>query len=107
MENINALDEISKGSCMGVDAIDFVLKKVEDNELKKTLEIERNKYKDIFKKIEDIYPEYNEGEVHKTGAMTKAMTWYGINMKTLTDHSSSKLAELLLQGTNTAIIEGR
>ena len=57
MENINALDEISKGSCMGVDAIDFVLEKVEDNELKKTLEIERNKYKDIFKKIEDIYPE--------------------------------------------------
>ena len=54
MENINALDEISKGSCMGVDAIDFVLEKVEDNELKKTLEIERNKYKDIFKKIEDI-----------------------------------------------------
>ena len=49
MENINALDEISKGSCMGVDAIDFVLEKVEDNELKKTLEIERNKYKDIFK----------------------------------------------------------
>ena len=107
MENINALDEISKGSCMGVDAIDFVLEKVEDNELKKTLEIERNKYKDIFKKIEDIYPEYNEGEVHKTGVMTKAMTWYGINMKTLTDHSSSKLAELLLQGTNMGIIEGR
>lgn len=51
MENINALDEISKGSCMGVDAIDFVLEKVEDNELKKTLEIERNKYKDIFKKL--------------------------------------------------------
>ena len=107
MENINALDEISKGSCMGVDAIDFVLEKVEDNELKKTLEIERNKYKDIFKKIEDIYPKYNEGEVHKTGVMTKAMTWYGINMKTLTDHSSSKLAELLLQGTNMGIIEGR
>lgn len=39
--------------------------------------------------------------------MTKAMTWYGINMKTLTDHSSSKLAELLLQGTNMGIIEGR
>ena len=35
------------------------------------------------------------------------MTWYGINMKTLTDHSSSKLAELLLQGTNMGIIEGR
>ncbi len=107
MENINALDEISKGTCMGVDAIDYILEKVEDVELKKTLELERNKYKDIFKKIEDIYPKYNNDEVHKTSVMNKAMTWYGINMKTLTDHSTSKLAELLLQGTNMGIIEGR
>lgn len=28
-------------------------------------------------------------------------------MKTLTDHSNSKIAELLLQGTNMGIIEGR
>lgn len=35
------------------------------------------------------------------------MTWSGVNMKTLTDHSNSKIAELLLQGTNMGIIEGR
>ena len=35
------------------------------------------------------------------------MTWYGINMKTFTDKSNSKIAELLLQGTNMGIIEGR
>ena len=28
-------------------------------------------------------------------------------MKTLTDHTSSKIAELMLQGTNMGIIEGR
>ena len=39
--------------------------------------------------------------------MNKARTWYGIEMKTLTDHSTSKIAELLLQGTNMGIIEGR
>ena len=39
--------------------------------------------------------------------MNKAMTWYGIEMKTLTDDSTSKIAELLLQGTNMGIIEGR
>ena len=39
--------------------------------------------------------------------MNKAMTWYGIEMKTLMDTSTSKLAELLLQGTNMGIIEGR
>ena len=39
--------------------------------------------------------------------MNKAMTWYGIEMKTLTDKSNSKIAEILLQGTNMGIIEGR
>ena len=35
------------------------------------------------------------------------MTWYTVQMKTITDSSTSKLAELLLQGTNMGIIEGR
>ena len=34
-ENINALDEIHKGACMGVDALSFVLDKVEDQDFKK------------------------------------------------------------------------
>lgn len=34
--------------------------------------------------------------------MTKSM----LNIKTLTDNSVSKLAEILLQGTNMGIIEG-
>ena len=39
--------------------------------------------------------------------MTKMMTWYGVQMKTMNDHSNSKLSELLIQGTNMGIIEGR
>ena len=35
------------------------------------------------------------------------MTWYGIEMRTMTDDTTSKLAELLMQGTNMGIIEGR
>lgn len=35
------------------------------------------------------------------------MTWYGIQMKTMNDDSTSKLSELLMQGTNMGIIEGR
>ena len=35
------------------------------------------------------------------------MTWYGVQMKTMTDDSNSKLSELLMQGTNMGIIEGR
>lgn len=105
-EDINALDEIHKGACMGLDAINFVLDKVEDDDLKKELERENNTYRDIAKKIEEIYPNYNEGKPHETSAMNKAMTWTGVEMKTMTDKSNSKIAELLLTGVNMGIIEG-
>jgi hypothetical protein len=106
-ENINALDEIHKGACMGCDAISFVLDKVEDNDFKNELESEFNFYKSIETKIDKIYPKYDDGEPHETGIMNKAMTWSGIEMKTMNDHSNSKIAELLLQGVNMGIIEGR
>ena len=106
-EDINALDEIHKGACMGKDAITFVQDKVEDNSLKKELETEFNDYDLIAKKIEEIYPKYNEGKPHETSNMNKAMTWTSIEMKTLGDKSNSKMAELLLQGVNMGIIEGR
>ena len=54
-----------------------------------------------------LYPEYSNNEPHDTTTMNKLMTWYGIEMKTLTDNSTSKIAELILQGVNMGIIEGR
>ena len=107
MEDINALDEIHKGSCMGMDAIKFVLDKVEDKSLKKVLKGFYKEYEKTASKIEKIYPKYNEGKPHETTAINKAMTWYGIEMKTFMDCSNSKIAELLIQGTNMGIIEGR
>jgi len=104
---INVLDELNKGACMGKDAIHFILDKVEDKELKKELNIQYKKYNEISDKINNIYPKYNEGKPHETSTMNKAMTWSGIEMKTMTDHTTSKIAELLLQGTNMGIIEGR
>lgn len=106
-ENINALDEIHKGACMRMDAIKFTLDKVKDEELKGVLEKEYEQYKEIAKRIEDVYPKYNDDKPHETNAMNKAMTWYGIEMKTMNDHSNSKIAELLLNGVNMGIIEGR
>ena len=104
---INVLDELNKGACMGKDAIDFIRKKVTDENLKKELDIQYGKYEDITNKISECYPNYSEKEPHETSVMNKAMTWYGIEMKTMVDDSTSKLAELLMQGTNMGIIEGR
>ena len=110
MENkneVNVLDELNKGACMGMDAIHFILDKVEDDHFKQILETQYAQYQSISTKICELYPEYSDKKPHDTSAMNKAMTWYGIEMKTLTDKSNSKIAELLLQGTNMGIIEGR
>lgn len=106
-EEKNVLDEINKGACMGRDAIHFIMDKVSDENLKKELERQYAKYKETNEKICELYPEYSDKEPHKTGTVNKVMTWYGIEMKTLLDDSTSKLAELLVQGTNMGIIEGR
>ena len=104
---VDVLDELSKGACMGRDAIHFIMDKVEDENLKKELNRQYREYKEISEEINKIYPEYSDDEPHKTSAMNKMMTWYGIEMKTFMDSSTSKIAELLLQGTNMGIIEGR
>ena len=107
MDDINALDEIHKGSCMGVDAINFILDKVEDNNLEKLLRKQYKSYKNICERIETIYPKYNEGKPHSTSMPEKVMTDWMVNMKTMVDKTTSHLAELLVQGTNMGIIEGR
>lgn len=106
-QNLNILDEVNKGATMGMDAITYVSEKVKDGDFKQVLDTEYNKYKKISQRVNDLYDQYSNKEPHETNAMNKAMTWYGIQMKTMTDDTTSKLSELLMQGTNMGIIEGR
>lgn len=111
MENnqeMNVLDEVNKGATMGMDAISFIIPKVKDDKFKNTLNWEYNKYKDVSKRANELYDNYTTSkEPHKTNAMNKMMTWYGVQMNTIEDKSNSKISELLMQGTNMGIIEGR
>ncbi len=107
-QNLNILDEVNKGATMGMDAISYVSEKVSnDNDFKNVLNTEYNKYEKISQRVNDLYSQYTDKEPHETNAMNKMMTWYGIQMKTMTDDTTSKLSELLMQGTNMGIIEGR
>lgn len=106
-QNLNILDEINKGATMGMNAISFVSYKLQDDDLKNVLDVEYNKYKKITNRVNDMYSHYSSKEPHTTNPMEKAMTWYGIQMRTMVDSTTSKLSELLMQGTNMGIIEGR
>ena len=106
-ENAVVLNEIHKGACMGKDAIDFILDKVGDSNLIKELKREYKDYQIIESRVDKIYKKYDNGNPDSTTTMNKAMTWSGIEMRTIADKSTSKIAELLLQGVNMGIIEGR
>ena len=106
-QNLNILDEVNKGATMGMDAISYVSEKVKDGDFKKVLDVEFEKYQKISDRVNNLYSNYSSKDPHETSTMTKMMTWYGIQMKTITDDTTSKLSELLMQGTNMGIIEGR
>ncbi len=106
-QNLNILDEVNKGATMGMDAISYVSDKVTDDNFKHVLDTEYKKYEKISERVNDLYSNYSDKEPHETNAMNKMMTWYGIQMRTMADDTTSKLSELLMQGTNMGIIEGR
>ncbi len=106
-QNLNILDEVNKGATMGMNAISYVSEKANDRTFQEVLDTEYAKYEKISERVNDLYSQYSDKDPHETNTMTKMMTWYGIQMKTMVDDTTSKLSELLMQGTNMGIIEGR
>lgn len=105
-KNLEVLKEVCKGIKMGMDAISYVSDKVKDANFKDSLNHEYSMYNNILTKVDDAYSNYN-ATPEDSSIKDKAMLWYGIQVNTLKDSSNSKIAELLVQGTNMGIIEGR
>ena len=63
-------------------------------------------YNNILDKVNSAFRDYNE-EPREETFKDKAFLWYGIQVNTIIDNTTSKIAELLVQGTNMGIIEGR
>lgn len=107
-ENINILNELNKGACMGMDSINIIKDKIKDKEFKNAVENIYKKYEEVSRNINKLYYKYDRVDDPKTtNPISKAMLWSGIEINTLADTSDSKLAELLLNGINMGIIEGR
>ncbi len=107
MQNKDTLDELNKGCTMALDSLNNVIDKANSASFKKLLKDQYKKYNNMHKKIEILYSKYSDEEPTEIGTMAKAFAWSSVEMKTLIDDSDSKIADLLLQGTNMGIIEGR
>ena len=105
--NINILDELNKGCCMGIDSLNYIIPKIDESKFRNLLEEQLIEYKDLSTRITNLYKEYTNTSIHKTNLMTKAMTWYGIEMDTMVDKSISNVADMFIKGTSMGIVEGK
>lgn len=102
--NLTILNEINKAAKMGMDSISYVLKKVEDENMKENLSFQFSEYGKIVDKVNHQFDKY--GEIpDETPVTNKMMVWMGTQLNTMTDKSNSKIAELMIQGGDMGIIE--
>ena len=99
------LNQVNQGIKMGMDSISNVSEKVQDSRFKDELLFQYDKYNEILNEVNDELTNYDDFP-KELNPMQKAMGWMGVEMNTLTDKSNSKIAELMIQGTNMGIIEG-
>ena len=96
------LNELNKGIKMGMDSISNVSEKVQDDRFKQDLKYQYDEYNKILNEVNDELTNYDDFP-KELNPMQKAMGWMGV---TIADKSNSKIAELMIQGTNMGIIEG-
>ncbi len=106
-QNLLVLDELNKGCSMGTEALSAILEKVEDKKFKQLIFDIIQRYNKMSLKINKLHEQYADLKAKDTSGVAKVMTWYGIQIRTITDSSTSKLSELTMQGLNMGIIEGR
>lgn len=100
------LNEINKGIKMGMDSISNVSDKVTDDSFKKNLKFQYDKYNEILNSVNSELTKYDDFP-KELNPMQKAMGWVSVEFNTADDKSTSKIAEMMLQGTNMGIIKGR
>ena len=96
------LREVQKNSSMAINAINTIAEKVHNNELQQELSKQKLWYSVIQNKATDrLQNERAEG--YHASAVQDLMLKGGIQMNTFTNCSTSKIAELMIQGSNRGI----
>lgn len=102
---ISILNELNIGIKMGMDSISNVLESVKNDNFKKILLDQYNKYNGILNKVDKKLQTFDK--VPKDlPTMQKAMGFIEVKLNTTADNSISHIAEIMLQGTNMGIIKG-
>lgn len=101
-QNIKLFDDAYKNVGMGSYAIDCIIEKIKNSELKKLLKKQDEFYLNSKTKLDEfsILMSYIPKDIN---IMLKASSSLSINLKTLMNKETSHIAEMLIEGTTMGI----
>lgn len=102
--NAELLNFIYQNSQMGVETIDKLLEICDQSEFKRLMQSQHDEYQTINREAKLLLAEngYDEKGI---SAFEKMKTYIMINMQTLTDKSTSHIAEMMMVGSTMGVIQ--
>ena len=98
------LQVVYKGVCMGTDAVNTILGKARDKAFREELTAELDGYQDFANRARDQLTALSV-VAKEVGTLAKLPSEISINMSTLVDDSTSKLAELMIDGNTLGVVQ--
>lgn len=100
--SLNILNEMAKAAKMGMNSINYISSKVEDQNMRENLSTQYAGYGKLLDKVNTEFEKY--GEIPDDETVTnKMMTWSGIQMNTMADKTTSNIAKIMLQGNSMGV----
>lgn len=103
-ETIQLLRDVFKNARSGEEAVNLLMEKTENHEMRGELDRERRQYRSAAREAERALAEAG-AEPEPESLLQKAGMWAGTQMNTLTDRSNAHIAEMVIQGATMGIIE--
>ncbi|WP_040196876.1 hypothetical protein [Candidatus Soleaferrea massiliensis] len=104
-DDIELLDEIYQNAHMGMESIDALLPKVDNNnKLYNELKTQRDRYLNYCGQAEDMLKGYQKSP-KDVGAMEKFSVKTGIAMNTIIQHDTPHMARMVIEGNTMGIVK--
>ena len=101
-QDIEMLEYICKNAEMGRDNLSHILDKIEDAELHKCLVSQMEEYQKTYDSAYEMLDNLGH-KPESAGVMAKTMAHLTSDVKTISDNSPSKIAEMVIQGNTMGV----
>lgn len=102
MNDNEFLNLISKNAEMGKVGIDSIMEYTRDEKMREALRVQAKEYDKIYAEAGQMLKARN-AEVKHINPMAKIGSEMTSAMKTMTDHSTAKIAEMMIQGSTMGV----